>query len=51
LKMVEDIDIKDLPFVALSLYLDAKILTGDKKLINGLKSKGFENIIELKEIL
>jgi len=51
LKMVEDIDIKDLPFVALSFYLDAKILTGDKKLINGLKNKGFKNIIELKEIL
>ena len=51
LELVEDIDIKDLPFVALSLYLDAKILTGDKKLINGLKNRGFNNIIELKEIL
>ncbi len=50
LELVEDIDIKDLPFIALSLYLDAKILTGDKKLINGLKNKGFKNIIELKEL-
>ena len=51
LELVEDVDTKDLPFVALSLYLDAKILTGDKKLINGLKKRGFKDIIELKEIL
>jgi len=49
--LCENIDIKDAPFVALSIYLKKPLLTGDKKLINGLKSKGFKNIIELKEIL
>jgi len=48
--LCENIDIKDTPFVALSIYLDKPLLTGDKKLINGLR-KGFKNIIELKEIL
>ena len=45
-----DIDIKDALFVGLSIYLNKPLLTGDKKLINGLKNKGFKHIIELKEL-
>ena len=41
--LCKDIDIKDTPFIALSIDLNAPIWTGDKKLKNGLKLKGFNN--------
>lgn len=41
--LCHDIDIKDTPFVALSIELDIPIWTGDKKLKDGLKLKGFNN--------
>lgn len=49
----KEVDEKDISFVALSMSLDAKLWTGDNKLIKGLKKKGFNNIItstELKNI-
>ena len=49
-ELCKDIDIKDISFVALSLYLKAPLITGDKKLINGLRKKGFVNILELKDL-
>ena len=48
--LCKDIDEKDTPFIALSIFIDAFILTGDKKLIDGLKNKGFDNIMSLKKI-
>ena len=39
-----DVDIKDLPFVALSIDLKIPLWTGDKKLKIGLIKKGFHNI-------
>jgi predicted nucleic acid-binding protein len=50
-KICKAIDEKDTPFVALSLFLNGTILTGDKKLIKGLKDSGFTNVMELKDIL
>lgn len=47
---VRDIDMDDISFVALSLFLDIKIWTGDKKLITGLAKKGFQNIITTSEM-
>ncbi len=41
--LCRDVDIKDTPFVALSIELDIPIWTGDKKLKDGLKLKGFNN--------
>ena len=38
-----DVDIKDLPFVALSIDLKIPLWTGDKKLKIGLIKKGFHN--------
>ncbi len=45
-----DVDEKDTPFVALSLFLDAPLMTGDKNLIKDLAVKGFDNIVMLESI-
>jgi predicted nucleic acid-binding protein len=42
-KLCVNIDMKDIPFVALTIELDGILWTGDKKLINGLLSKGFNS--------
>jgi predicted nucleic acid-binding protein len=49
--LVRDIDMDDITFVALSLFLDIKLWTGDKLLIDGLTKKGFKNIITTQEML
>jgi predicted nucleic acid-binding protein len=43
-----DTDLKDIPFVALSLELNLPLWTGDKKLISGLIEKGFNNFFVIK---
>jgi predicted nucleic acid-binding protein len=49
-KLISDIDIDDIAFVALSIYLQAYLWTGDKVLYNGLKSKGFDKILSTTEL-
>ncbi len=49
-KLLQDIDPKDTPFVALAKTLDAKLWTGDLKLIAGLKSKKIKNTISTAEL-
>ncbi|MDO8952132.1 MAG: PIN domain-containing protein [Draconibacterium sp.] len=41
--LCRDIDIKDTPFVALAIDLGIPIWTGDKKLKDGLRLKGYQN--------
>lgn len=41
-----EIDPKDIPHVALCIHLDCLFWTGDQKMINHLKSKGFDKILE-----
>lgn len=48
--LCESIDIDDTPFIALSLFLESKIWTGDKKLIKGLGEKGFNEILTTDEM-
>jgi len=50
-ELCSDIDENDIPFVALSLFIDAPIITRDKKLRNGLNKKGFEEIILLETLI
>jgi predicted nucleic acid-binding protein len=48
--IVRDIDMDDIAFVALTEYLDAKLWTGDKKLLAGIKERGYLNALTTDEI-
>ena len=50
-KLLIDVDLNDSVFVALTKNLKAKLWTGDKELIKGLKSKKIKEIITTGEIL
>lgn len=45
--LCKDIDIKDTPFIALSIEMKAPFWTGDKKLTEGLKLKGFDDFYKI----
>ena len=49
-RLVNDIDPNDIIFVALAKHLKAKLWTGDLELIEGLRSKGFRNVITTHEL-
>jgi predicted nucleic acid-binding protein len=44
--LCKEIDLKDIPFIGLSLELNIPLWTGDKKLKDGLKSQGFYNFLD-----
>ena len=50
-ELVSNIDIKDISYVALSIQLDIVLLTRDKKLVQGLKRKGFRKVMLFEEFL
>lgn len=47
--LCKEVDPNDTPFIALSLSLNAKLLTGDKKLYDHLKSQNF-NVISIYDL-
>ena len=47
----KDIDLDDIAYVALSIEFDTCLVTRDMILYEGLKQKGFQNIISWKEFL
>ena len=48
--IVKNVDYNDLLFVALALELQAKLWTGDKKLIHGAANNGFNQTITTHEL-
>ncbi len=50
-RLVRDVDMDDIAFVALSEYEEIKLWTGDKELIKGLTAKGFKNCITTDEMI
>jgi predicted nucleic acid-binding protein len=47
---LENIDPFDVPFIALTKHLNAKLWTGDKKLYNPLKTQNFQNILSTTDL-
>jgi predicted nucleic acid-binding protein len=50
-KILKNIDIDDVDFVALTKFLKANLWTGDKVLFNGLKKQGFKRLLNTTELL
>ncbi len=49
-KLVFDVDPNDVQYVAYSKHFKAKLWSGDKQLMNGLRKKGFNNFITTNEL-
>ena len=49
-KLTKDIDEDDIDFIALSLFLKAKLWTGDKVLQKGLNLLGYKQLLNTEEI-
>ena len=47
---VAGVDFDDFAFVAIANHLDAWLWTGDKKLISGLRQKGYHHIISTTDL-
>ena len=45
--LVHDVDIKDVPNVALTIELEGKLWTNDTELKNGLRAKGFDEFLDI----
>ena len=50
-ELVADVDFEDFAFVATAIHLDAWLWTGDKKLVFGLRQKGYHRIISTNDLL
>lgn len=50
-EFTSDIDADDTDFLALTLYLDGVLWTGDKVLYNGLKAKHFSKVYNTSDLL
>jgi predicted nucleic acid-binding protein len=48
--LLKNIDENDVAFVALTIFIKGKLWSMDKKLTNGLRKKGFVEIIETVEL-
>jgi predicted nucleic acid-binding protein len=48
--LVKDVDEDDDQFVALALHLGCPLWTGDKKLVAGLRRKGFKGLVTSDEL-
>lgn len=49
-EITNNIDVDDIDFVALSVFLNATLWTGDKPLYKGLKAIGFKKVLNTQEL-
>ena len=49
-RLVRDVDVYDVQFVALAQYLELKLWTGDLKLYRHLLRQGFEAVVTFEEV-
>jgi predicted nucleic acid-binding protein len=49
-ELLEDIDLKDIAFVALSEFQKAILWSGDKSLVKGLRTRGYNKVITTNEM-
>ena len=45
-RLCQGVDLKDAPFVALTLHLDGRLWTADAELMTGLRAKGFNRFFD-----
>ena len=50
-QLTKDVDPDDTIFIVLAVWLKGKLWSGDKKLLKGLKNKGFHEVITTEELL
>ena len=50
LNICESIDIDDTEFIAVVMLIEGKLWTGDLKLINGLRKKGFDQCLTTEKL-
>lgn len=48
--LLTDIDLNDVAFLALAIHLEADLWTGDLRLTNGLRSKGYTRLFTTAEL-
>ena len=50
MRLIRNIDPDDVTFVALANYMDEKLWTGDAKLYQGLRTLGYENVVNFEDL-
>jgi predicted nucleic acid-binding protein len=49
-RLLRDIDQEDVPFVALSIYQQISLFTGDRKLYRGLLSRSYFQVVDFADL-
>jgi len=49
-ELTRHVDVDDTDFLALTIYLNATLWTGDKALYNGLKANHFNNVFDTSDM-
>lgn len=50
-RLAADLDSKDVPYLALTIHTNGWLWTGDKRLTDGLRARGFDRFISTDELI